>query len=495
MNLRDLLVGYKCQVLHGDPGQADVCAGIAYDSRRMTTGCLYIAMRGSRTDGHRFVADAVEHGAAGVLVEHPPEVQILPRTCVVQVADTRAAAAVVAARYFGEPSREMRVVAVTGTNGKTSVSFMTEAVLRMGARARVGVIGTDGCRIGTERIMIDTTTPTTPEAVDLQCILRTMRDRGAGSVVLEASSMALALHRVDATDIDVGVFTNLTPDHLDNHGGSMEAYKQAKLLLFGGMCQRAVVNADDQVSADIAVLMPGAVTTYGLDDTVAEFRATDLRVQAAGTRFVLHHAGRRRAARVPIPGRFAVSNALATLATGHLLGYDVDALIAALEDLPAAPGRFQTYQTPGGVSVVVDYAHSVDSLEKVLATIRAFAGRRVFTVFGCGGDRDPSKRAPMGKIAGTYSDVVVVTSDNPRGEDPDEIIDAIMPGLKGTTAAVVERITDRRQAIARALEAAEPGDVVLVAGKGAEPYQIVGGRKLPFDDMAIVQELSTLPTA
>ncbi|MEV4117011.1 UDP-N-acetylmuramoyl-L-alanyl-D-glutamate--2,6-diaminopimelate ligase [Nonomuraea sp. NPDC049695] len=493
MKVRDLLIGYEHRVLHGDPGQADICAGIAYDSRRVIIGSLYIAMRGSRMDGHRFVADAVERGAAGVLVEDPLDVQLPARTCVVQVADTRAAAAVVAARYFGEPSREMRVVAVTGTNGKTSFSFMTEAVLRRGVCARVGVIGTDGCRIGDEPITIDTTTPTTPEAVELQHILRALRDRGAGAVVLEASSMALMLHRVDATDIDVGVFTNLTPDHLDNHG-SMEAYKQAKLLLFGGMCRRAVVNADDPVSTDIAVLMPGAVTTYGLDDTVAEFRATELRVHPTGTRFVLHHAGRRRAARVPIPGRFAVSNALATLATGHQLGYDVDALLGALEELPVIPGRFQTYQTPAGVSVVVDYAHSVDSLTKVLATIREFASRRVLTVFGCGGDRDPSKRAPMGQAAGMYSDVVVVTSDNPRSEDPDAIIDEITVGVQATNAAL-EQIADRRQAIAWALEAAEPGDVVLVAGKGAESYQIIGDRRFPFDDMTTVHELSTLPTA
>ncbi|MGI5292940.1 UDP-N-acetylmuramoyl-L-alanyl-D-glutamate--2,6-diaminopimelate ligase [Nonomuraea polychroma] len=493
MNLRDLLAGYDHQVLHGDPGQAEISAGIGYDSRRMTTGSLYIAMRGSRADGHRFVADAAERGAAAVLVEHPLNGQLPPHVCVVQVADTRAAAAVVAARYFGEPSREMDVVAVTGTNGKTSISYMMEAVLRIGARARVGVIGTDGCRVGDEPIRIDKTTPTTPEAVELQHILRTMRDRGAGTVVLEASSMALTLHRVDATHIDVGVFTNLTPDHLDAHG-SMQVYKEAKLLLFGGMCRQAVVNADDPVSSDIAALMPGAVTTYGLDNTAAEFQATDLRVEATGTRFVLHHTGQRRAARVPIPGRFAVSNALATLATGHLLGYDVDALLAALEELPAIPGRFQTYQTPAGVSVVVDYAHSSDSLEKVLATIREFAHRRVLTVFGCGGDRDPSKRAPMGEIAGTYSDVVVVTSDNPRSEDPDAIIDEIMPGVMATTAEV-ERVTDRRQAIARALEAAEPGDVILVAGKGAEPYQIIGGRRLLFDDMATVRELSALPPA
>ncbi|MGW0808995.1 UDP-N-acetylmuramoyl-L-alanyl-D-glutamate--2,6-diaminopimelate ligase [Nonomuraea sp. NPDC002799] len=490
MNLSDLLAGHDYQVLCGDPDKADVSAGIAYDSRRMSAGSMYIAMRGSRADGHQFVPDAVERGAAAILVERPTLGDLPPsQACVARVADTRAVAPLVASRYFGEPSREMHVVAVTGTNGKSSVSYMIESVLRRGARARVGVIGTDGSRIADEPIRIDQTTPTTPEAVELQHILRTMRDRGAGGVVLEASSMALALHRVDHTDIDVGVFTNLSPDHLDNHG-SMEAYKQAKLLLFSGLCRHAVANADDPVSADIVALMPDAVTTYGLDDMSAQVRATDLRVDATGTQFVLHHAGRARPARVPIPGRFAVYNALATLAAGHLLGHDMDAMVGALGDLPAIPGRFQTYQTPSGVSVIVDYAHSSDSLQQVLTTIRGFAGRRVITVFGCGGDRDPSKRVPMGEIAGTYSDVVVVTSDNPRSEDPDAIIGVIMLGTSGTTARV-ERITDRKQAIARALELADPGDVVLVAGKGAEPYQIIGDRKLPFDDMRTVRSLAS----
>ncbi|NUW30847.1 UDP-N-acetylmuramoyl-L-alanyl-D-glutamate--2,6-diaminopimelate ligase [Nonomuraea sp. SMC257] len=487
MKLSDLLAGYPHQVVQGEPDKTDVRAGIAYDSRRMTSGSMYVAMRGRHADGHQHVADAVRRGAVAVLVDQP--IEALPEpVCVVRVADTRAAVPLVAARYFGEPSREMDVVAVTGTNGKSSVSYMVEAVLRIGARARVGVIGTDGCRVGQGTVAVDRTTPTTPEAVDLQHILRTMRDRGAGTVVLEASSMALELHRVDHTDIDVGVFTNLTPDHLDDHGG-LEAYKRAKLLLFQGLCGKAVANADDPVSADIAALMPGATTTYGLDDASADFRASDLLIEATGTRFVLHHAGRTIPARVPIPGRFAVHNALATLAAGHLLGHDLDALVAALAELPPMPGRFETHQTPDGVTVVVDYAHSSDSLEKVLTTIRGFAAGRVITVFGCGGDRDPSKRGPMGEIAGKLSDIVVVTSDNPRTEDPETIIDEIMPGVAATDASA-ERITDRRAAIARALLEARRGDIVLVAGKGAEPYQIIGERKVPFDDMSVVRELA-----
>ncbi|MFC7640132.1 Mur ligase family protein [Streptosporangium lutulentum] len=356
MKLSDLLTGYDHQVLQGDPESADVKAGVVCDSRRTTSGSMYVAMRGSRTDGHRFVREAVERGAMAAMIDHPIAGALPRQVCVVRVADTRAAVPVVASRYFGEPAREMDIVAVTGTNGKTSVSSMVEAVLRTGANARAGVIGTEGCRVGHEPIAVDRTTPTTPESADLQHILRRMRDRGANTVIMEASSMALMLRRVDCTDIDVGVFTNLTPDHLDDHG-DMEQYKAAKLRLFR-MCRRAVANADDPVSVDIAALMPGAVTTFGIDNDAADFRATDLATRPSGTRFVLHHDGRRTPAAVPVPGRFAVHNALATVAICHLLGQDVNVVLDALASLPPIPGRFETFQTSEGVSVIVDYAHS-----------------------------------------------------------------------------------------------------------------------------------------
>ncbi|GAA0846498.1 UDP-N-acetylmuramoyl-L-alanyl-D-glutamate--2,6-diaminopimelate ligase [Streptosporangium amethystogenes subsp. fukuiense] len=490
MKLSDLLAGYDHHVLQGDPELADVKTGVAYDSRRMTPGSMYIALQGARTDGHRFVRDAVERGATAVLIDRPIDDGLPPQVCVVQVADTRTAAPVVASRYFGEPAREMDVVAVTGTNGKTSVSYMMEAVLRTGLRARAGVIGTDGYRVGHEPIRMERTTPTTPESVDLHRVLRCMRDQGADTVIMEASSMALMLHRVDHADIDVGVFTNLTPDHLDDHG-SMEQYKAAKLRLFS-MCRRAVVNADDPVSTDIAALMPGAVTTFGIDSATADFRATNLVVESTGTRFVLHHGERQRHAQMPVPGRFAVANALATVAVCHLLGHDHDIVVDALASLPPIPGRFETFQTSENVSVVVDYAHSPDALQKVLATIREFAGRRVITVFGCGGDRDRTKRAPMGKIAGKHSDVVVVTNDNPRSEDPETIMDQIITAV-AATGTQYERITDRGAAIEWALTVAEPGDIVLIAGKGAEKYQIIGERTIRFDDMETVRRLAAGP--
>ncbi|MGP3999898.1 UDP-N-acetylmuramoyl-L-alanyl-D-glutamate--2,6-diaminopimelate ligase [Streptomyces sp. 8N706] len=492
MKLSELLAGHDHQVLQGSP-ETRITAGACFDAHRVSPGSLFIAVPGHRGGGPESVGPALARGAAAVLVDGggpglPASVWASAAgVCAVRVPDTRTAAAIVASRYHGEPGRQMDMVAVTGTNGKTSVSYMVESVLRIAEGAEVGVIGTAGSRIGDELIPMPRSVLTTPESPDLQYLLACMRDRGAGSVVLEATSMGLLTHRVDHSFIDVGVFTNLTQDHLDDHG-TMENYRDAKLRLFQGLCRSAVVNADDSVGAGIRTMMPGAVATYALD-TEADYRATDLFVDASGTRFTLHHDGRKYPAAIPVPGRFSVANALATVAACHVLGHDVAGLVAALDRMPPVPGRFERFETPGGTCVIVDYAHSPDSLEKVLTTIRGFASGRVITVFGCGGDRDTTKRAEMGEIAGTHSDLCVLTSDNPRTEDPEKILDQITPGLTAA-GTPFERFADRRRAIAFALSAAGPDDIVLVAGKGSEPYQIVGEKLLPFSDMAMVRELA-----
>ncbi|MFE3743603.1 UDP-N-acetylmuramoyl-L-alanyl-D-glutamate--2,6-diaminopimelate ligase [Streptomyces sp. NPDC059134] len=491
MKLSTLLAGYDHQILRGDPA-TEITAGPCFDTHRVTPGTLFVAVPGHAEGGPDAVGPALARGAVAVLVGAAGPGADAPvwadtDVCVVRVADTRTAASALASRYHGEPGRAMDMVAVTGTNGKTSVSYMVESVLRLAEGTRVGVIGTAGSRIGDELIPMPRSVLTTPEAPDFQYLLGRMRDRAVSTVVLEATSMGLLTHRVDHAHIDVGIFTNLTQDHLDDHG-TMENYRDAKLRLFQGLCERAVVNADDPVGAGIVALMPGAVTTYALD-TDADYRATDLAMDAFGTRFTLHHAGRKYPAAIPVPGRFSVSNALATVAACHLLGHELSGLVGALDRMPPVPGRFERYETPRGTAVIVDYAHSPDSLEKVLTTIRDFARGRVITVFGCGGDRDATKRARMGEIAGTHSDLCVLTSDNPRGEDPLAILDQITPGL-AATGTPFERLADRRSAIALALEAAGPGDIVLIAGKGSEPYQIVGDRLLPFSDMATVRELA-----
>ncbi|OKK07816.1 UDP-N-acetylmuramyl peptide synthase [Streptomyces sp. CB03234] len=493
MKLSELLAGQEHHVLRGDPEKTWITGVPTFDTDRVTPGSLFIAVPGHREGGPGSVAPALARGAAAVLVdgtapELPESVWASPAdVCAVRVPDTRAAGAAVASRYFGEPGRGMDMVAITGTNGKTSVSYMVESVLRISEGARVGVIGTAGSRIGDQLIPMPRSVLSTPESPDLQYLLGCMRDRGVGSVVLEATSMGLLTHRVDRTFVDVGVFTNLTQDHLDDHG-TMANYRDAKLRLFQGLCRYAVVNADDPVSAAIMTMMPGEVTTYAID-TDADYRATGLVVDATGTRFTLHHGGRAYPASIPVPGRFSVSNALATVAACHILGHDLRGLVGALDQMPPVPGRFERFRTPAGTSVIVDYAHSPDSLDKVLTTIRAFARGRVITVFGCGGDRDTTKRADMGRIAGTHSDLCVLTSDNPRDEDPGAILDQIAPGLVAT-GTPFERCADRRDAIAFALSAAGPDDVVLVAGKGSEPHQIVGDQLLPFSDMATVRELA-----
>ncbi|GAA1916335.1 UDP-N-acetylmuramoyl-L-alanyl-D-glutamate--2,6-diaminopimelate ligase [Streptomyces durmitorensis] len=491
MKLSALLDGHDHHVLHGDPG-VPVTAGMTFDPGQVTSGSLYVAVPGHEEGGPGGISRALERGAVAVLSEGDalPGVAAAGQVCVVRVTDARAAASLVASRYYGEPGRAMDVVAITGTNGKTSVSYMVESALRLAEGAKVGVIGTSGSRIGTERIPMPRSVLSTPESPDLHYLLGHMRDRDTSSVVLEATSMGLLERRLDHVPVSVGVFTNLTQDHLDDHG-TMEHYKNAKLRLFTGLCERAVVNADDPVSAEIMALMPGAVTTYGLDAPEADYRASDLVVDAVGTRFTLHHDGRKYPAAIPIPGRFSVSNALATLAACHLLGHELPALVAALDRMPPTPGRLERFTTAQGVCVIVDYAHSPDSLEKVLATIRGFATDSVITVFGCGGDRDTTKRALMGEIAGRHSDLCVLTSDNPRNEDPEIILDQIVPGLT-STGTPFHRVTDRRAAIARALSVARRGDIVLVAGKGSEPHQIVGEQLIPFDDMSVVRELDAL---
>ncbi|MFE4171329.1 UDP-N-acetylmuramoyl-L-alanyl-D-glutamate--2,6-diaminopimelate ligase [Streptomyces sp. NPDC056909] len=491
MKLSELLAGYDHETLRGDPETA-ITAGTCFDAHRVVPGSLYIAVPGHREGGPGAIGPALARGAVAVLLDAKapePDESVWAHTdvCVVRVRDTRTAASAVASRYYGEPGRGMDMVAVTGTNGKTSVSYMVESVLRLAEGARVGVIGTAGSRIGDEVIPMPRSVLTTPESPDFQYLLGYMRDREVGTVVLEATSMGLLTHRVDHAFADVGVFTNLTQDHLDDHG-TMENYRDAKLRLFQGLCRRAVVNADDPVGAGIGALMPGAVTTYALD-TEADYRATDLTMDAFGTRFTLHHEGRKYPAAITVPGRFSVANALATVAACHLLGHDLRGLVGALDRMPPVPGRFERFETPGGTAVIVDYAHSPDSLEKVLTAIRDFARGRVVTVFGCGGDRDSTKRARMGEIAGTYSDLAVLTSDNPRNEDPGAIMDQITPGLLATGCRF-ERFADRRSAIAFALADAGRDDIVLLAGKGSEPYQIVGDRLLPFSDMATVRELA-----
>ncbi len=448
---------------------------LAYDTRRVTSGALFFCVRGDRVDGHELAWEALERGASAVVVERELDVRV-PQLL---MPDSRAAMAVAADAFFGEPTKELGVVGVTGTNGKTTTTFLLHSMLEAAGR-QAGLVGTVEWRVGGERRPAPFTTP---EAIDLQRLFREMLDSGDRSVALEASSHGAALHRLDRVRYDALVFTNLTQDHLDLHG-TMDDYFLAKKSLFAGaQPPPAVVNVDDEWGRRLAELLEDVhrapLVTFGLDER-AEIRAEEVELTPAGSRF--------RAAGLDIetrlPGIFNVSNALGAVAAGLLLDLDEDAIVAGIAGVGAVPGRFERVDDGQPFTVLVDYSHTPDSLETALTAARDLAEGRVLVVFGAGGDRDRGKRPLMGKVAAELADLVIVTSDNPRSERPLAIIEDILQGA-GTD---VEIDPDRRSAIERALGLAEPGDVVVIAGKGHEQGQDVGGVVQPFDDRVVARE-------
>jgi UDP-N-acetylmuramoyl-L-alanyl-D-glutamate--2,6-diaminopimelate ligase len=494
--------------------------GLAYDSREVAPGDLFFCVSGFRSDGHLFAPEAVRAGAAALVVERPLGLGV-PE---VLVSSARAAMAPAAARFYGEPARELRVVGVTGTNGKTTTAYLVRALLEADG-VQCGLLGTVKSVIGGEERQV---ARTTPEAIDLQEDLRAMLDGGDGACAMEVSSHALELGRVDAVPFAAAIFTNLTQDHLDFHAG-MEEYFQAKRLLFvpgaapaaGGGSPAAgvgwpaarvqapairVVNVGDSYGRRLAAELNGALT-FAVD-APADYSATDVRCGFDGCSFTLRTPAGTRELSLPLPGRFNVANALGALAAVHALGVDLDVLVAALERGVRVPGRFEPVDEGQDFAVLVDYAHTPDSLENVLGAARelvaAGARGRVVCVFGAGGDRDRGKRPLMGEIAARLADVAIVTSDNPRSEDPQQIIEEILDGVRAAGGEVracsgasidaragtvrVSAIADRQAAIAAAIAAAGAGDVVVIAGKGHEQGQeFADGRKLPFDDVAVAR--------
>jgi UDP-N-acetylmuramoyl-L-alanyl-D-glutamate--2,6-diaminopimelate ligase len=460
-------------------------AALAYDSRAVAPGTLFFCVPGFRHDGHDHASAAVAAGAAALVVERPLELGV-PE---LQVGSARAAMAPVAARFFGDPASELDMIGVTGTNGKTTTTYLVRALLEAGGR-RCGLLGTVKSVIGGREQPVQRTTP---EAVDLHADLRAMLDGGDRACVMEVSSHALELGRAAAIPFAVAVFTNLTQDHLDFHP-TMEDYFAAKRKLFVSVPppRASVVNADDEYGRRLAQELPGAIT-YAIDAR-ADYTASELRFDFTGCELRLHTPVGDRDLRLPLPGRFNVYNALAALAAAHALGIDADVLVAALAAGVRVPGRFEPVDAGQDFALLVDYAHTPDSLHNVLAATRdllrgqARPGRAI-CVFGAGGDRDRGKRPLMGAIAAELADVVIVTSDNPRSEDPEEIIAEIVAGT-GAGGAEVSARSDRREAIAAAIEMAGTGDVVVIAGKGHEQGQeLAGGVKVPFDDVAVAREL------
>jgi UDP-N-acetylmuramoyl-L-alanyl-D-glutamate--2,6-diaminopimelate ligase len=487
------------QVITGGEGEAQGAQGaggeveitsLAYDSRTVTPGSLFFCVKGFQSDGHDFAGQAVERGAAALVVERPLGLGV-PE---VMVPSARAAMGPAAVRFYGDPSAALRVVGVTGTNGKTTTAFLLKALLEATEPGSCGLLGTVKSVIGgVERAA----RRTTPEAIDLQADFRAMLDGGDGSCAIEVSSHALQLGRAEGIHFAAAIFTNLTQDHLDFHA-SMEDYFQAKRRLFDAHPGVSVVNVGDQYGRRLAQELDRAVT-FAVEGE-ADYRATDLRCDVRGCRFVLHSPADELEVALPMPGRFNVANALGALAAVHALGGDLGVLAGALERGVSVPGRMEPVNEGQDFAVLVDYAHTPDSLENVLSAARELAKTgehggtgRVVCVFGAGGDRDRGKRPLMGEIAARLADVTIVTSDNPRSEDPEAIIAEILAGaaeaLQSQGARPIASIPDRRAAIFRAIAVAAAGDVVVIAGKGHEQGQeFADGRKLPFDDVEVARD-------
>ncbi len=495
VELAELIRGIGAITVAGDVSVE--IGDLAYDSRRVGPGTLFFCVPGERADGHEFAAAAVEAGAAALVVERELELDV-PQ---VLVPSARAAMAPLAARFWGDPTAELKVVGITGTNGKTTTAFLAREILES-AGLQCGLLGTVKQVVGGAKEEVERTTP---EAIDLQATFRRMVDGGDRACVMEVSSHALALHRCDAIEFDVALFTNLTQDHLDFHG-DMEEYFLSKRKLFAMEPREAIVNADDPYGRRLAEDFE--CLTYSAEGADADYSAREVSFDAAGATFTMSmgqkvHSGTsfqpvgtedssfrpvgEVGVRTALPGHFNVANTLGALATAVALGVEPEAAAAGLAHAPPPPGRFEPIDEGQGFAVVVDYAHTPDSLENVLRAARRLTGGRLISVFGAGGDRDRDKRPKMGRAAAEHSDLAVVTSDNPRSEDPEAIVAEVVAGIGAGVELHVE--LDRRAAIAFALRSARPGDTVVIAGKGHEQGQeFEDGRKIPFDDREVARE-------
>lgn len=482
MKLSELLNSVEALAVSGN---ADVeVEGIAYDSRKVRPGWLFVAVAGHRTNGAEFIADAVSNGAVAVVSEN--ELGLGHGVAHVQVPRARRALAEIANAYFGDLSRQMKIVGITGTNGKTTTAYMVRNILRDGGFLP-GLLGTVAYEVG-ERVI--PASRTTPEAPDIHAMFQQMKESGCDSAVMEVSSHALALQRVHGIDFDIGVFTNLTQDHLDYHK-DMDSYYNAKAKLFHGMEEEgrsAVINLDDPWGRKLldGNRLPTGVVTYGFDGEAMVF-ACDAEVNAEGTSFKVKTPWGKARIRLKLLGRFNIHNALAALAAGGLCGIDLDRMALTLGNIQAIPGRLELVQNRKNRKVFVDYAHTDDALRNVLTTLREICKGRLIVVFGCGGDRDRGKREKMGRVASELADFSFVTSDNPRGEEPGAIVADIIEGFDDQDRFTV--VLDRRKAIKKAIKKMGRKDVLLVAGKGHETYQEFQETIVPFDDRETVREI------
>ena len=499
MFLKRLLKGVRTRDVRGDSPRE--IGGISYDSRSVCPGDLFVALRGQQRDGHQFVHQAIEKGAIAVVTESGWNGDDTGWDVArIRVPDSRRALSKLAANFYGHPSEKMNVIGITGTNGKTTTSFLLESIL-LEAGAQPGVIGTVNYRFPGH---VHTAPMTTPESLDLMRWLRKMADAGVTDVVMEVSSHALVQGRVEDCMFRVAVFTNISRDHLDYHA-NMDAYFQAKSILFRCLGKGepsaprcAVINMDDPKGRELTRLVRGPRLSYGLGQD-CQVRADQLQASRRGLSAKLITPAGAMEIQSSLIGQFNVYNILAAAAAAISLGIGLEAIDRGVRRLSRIPGRLEMVPNKRGLAIVVDYAHTPDALQKVLETLRPITEGRLITVFGCGGDRDKGKRAEMGRVAGTLSDVVFITSDNPRTEDPLAIVSQIEEGVAQTrmrlsddsgqgvdpSASVYFMEPDRRLAIERAVHMAGPRDWVLIAGKGHEDYQIIGTTRNPFDDRKV----------
>lgn len=478
MRISDLLQNIPYTVLQGS--DAVEITGVSWDSRRVKPGSAFICVKGKNVDRHIFAQQAVEDGAAVLIVDH--KIYKIPKGIVVlKVEDTRTALAKAAAIFYENPSKQFKLIGVTGTNGKTSVTYFIEKILRSLGKTP-GVITTIENRIGDYKLNTIKINPTTPDPLELQASFSEMYDKGASHVVMEVTSSALAQDRVHGCNFDLGIFTNLTQDHLEEHG-TMENYKNEKIKLFK-MCGIGIINVDDPAAQDFIKGAKCPIITYGINND-ADFRAENVSCSLKGTDFTIVYKDKPYLTHTKLLGRFNIYNVLAAVSACMQYGFTLKEIVQATENIEAPKGRFEFVPNTGEVSVIVDYAHSPDGLQSIIDSVRELTDGRIILVFGCGGNRDKTKRPIMGKIGGTLTDYCIITSDNPRKEDPLSIIEHIEEGIV-VTGCKYEKLVDRREAIYRALSIAKAGDTIIIAGKGHENYQIIGEKYAYFDDTEVV---------
>jgi UDP-N-acetylmuramoyl-L-alanyl-D-glutamate--2,6-diaminopimelate ligase len=483
MILKDLIRGIETKQTQA-PNDIEIL-GISYNSKEVRDGFLFAAIEGEKTDGHRYIKSAIENGARALLVERVPGKR-LEDISIIQVEDTRSSLAHVSANFFGHPTKELTLVGVTGTNGKTTVTYLLESIWQE-EKKNVGMIGTVEYRFSGKKFP---SSMTTPESLDLMKLFFDMRNSGTECVVMEVSSHALDRKRVVGCHFDAAVFTNLTQDHLDYHG-TIENYFNAKKKLFTEILKASekkkkfsVLNFDDPYGREIAKDAAGDIVSYSSTSREAIVYVEKNQITPQGIWAILQTPWGKIELNSKFYGKHNLSNILAATATALSLGVSKSAVETGISKLTSVPGRLDRVENPLGITVLVDYAHTPDALYNVLTAVKPFTSGNLILVFGCGGDRDPVKRPIMGKIGREISDVLIVTSDNPRTESPERIIDKVEKGVfeAGCDEKPYFRISDRRDAIRRAIEIGMEGDTVVIAGKGHENYQIIGTKKLPFDD-------------